>query len=129
MSKDEDHPGQRQTLIYDVAHTNVGGHYSPLTGVFSAPTHGVYVFTWNVYSNASPSTYAYTEILVNSIVACGSYQGANGSGNAITSPATVVLELNQGDEVHIRTSAIRHIAGKIYSNLAYRSTFSGWKLF
>ncbi|XP_048748518.2 uncharacterized protein LOC125660755 [Ostrea edulis] len=129
MSKVEDHPGRHHTLIYDVAHTNIGGHYSPHTGSFTVPTHGVYVFTWNIYSRGGSSAYAYTDIVVNSNAVSGSFAGSNTNSNAITSPATVVLELNQGDDVHIRTAADQPISGSIYSYPSFQSTFSGWKLF
>jgi hypothetical protein len=127
MSKMENNPGKHHTLIYDVAHTNVGGHYSPHTGTFTVPTHGVYVFMWNIYSGGD--AYAYTELVVNSNVVGKSYTGATSHGDAVTSPATVVLEVNQADEVHIRTSANLPIHGDIYNTDGYQSTFSGWKLF
>jgi hypothetical protein len=125
MSQTEYGPSAGHTVIYDVVHTNVGRHYNPQTGVFTVPTHGVYVFTWNVYMYGSE--HANTEIMVNANAVCGSYAGP--SGYLITSPATVVLGLNQGDEVHIRTSEHLPLTGDLHSTPAYRSTFSGWKLF
>jgi hypothetical protein len=129
MSKTEHHPSGHHTLIYDVAYTNVGGYYSPHTGAFTVPTYGVYVFTWNIYIGDRSGNFAYTEIVVNSNAVCGSMTAAHSNNNAVTSPSTVVLELNQGDEVHIRTAAGNAVNGDIYSISGFRSTFSGWQLF
>nr|KAG5689363.1 hypothetical protein BaRGS_019737 [Batillaria attramentaria] len=39
------HLGQRSTLKFDNVITNLGDGYKPLTGVFTAPVAGLYVFS------------------------------------------------------------------------------------
>uniref|UniRef100_K1PX05 Uncharacterized protein n=1 Tax=Magallana gigas TaxID=29159 RepID=K1PX05_MAGGI len=36
------------TIQFDTIITNIGNHYNNHTGAFTAPQHGVYVFTWNL---------------------------------------------------------------------------------
>ncbi|XP_062608063.1 uncharacterized protein LOC134269898 [Saccostrea cucullata] len=127
MSKPETNLGHHQTIIFDVAHTNVGNNYSPHTGAFTAPSHGVYVFTWKVY--IASGGYVYTELIQNSNSVCGSYTGAQDVHNIIASTDVVVLELNPGDEVHIRTPPDASLSGTLYSTRQYRSSFNGWRLF
>ncbi|XP_061190019.1 uncharacterized protein LOC133197846 [Saccostrea echinata] len=127
MSKSENHPGQHQTIIFDVAHTNVGSNYSPHTGAFTAPKHGVYAFTWKIY--ASSGGFIFTDLVVNSNSVSGSFAGAQSVSTIVSSTDMVILELNQGDEVHIRTQPDVGVSGILQSTRRYRSTFNGWKLF
>ncbi|XP_063411325.1 uncharacterized protein LOC134694253 [Mytilus trossulus] len=65
MSHSECNPSTRHTLIYDVSVTNVGSGYNQVTGIFTAPTSGVYVFIWvtRVYDGEHP-----TELMINNTV-------------------------------------------------------------
>lgn len=113
IMKSESSPGQHQTIIFDEVRTNIGGHYSHHTGGFTSPGHGVYVFTWSLY--CSSNGYLFTEIVLNSEAVSGLYAGAISLGNILSSTGVAVLELNQGDEVHIRTSPTQPVHGMIYS--------------
>lgn len=127
LSKSEPNAGAHQTFVFDVDHTNIGGHYSHHTGVFSCPSHGVYVFSWSIYCYRGG--YVYSELVVNSSPVSGKFAGAGSVTNILSSTDLAIVELNAGDEVYIRTPPNHAASGQVVSDLPYRSTFSGWKLF
>uniref|UniRef100_A0A8W8P283 C1q domain-containing protein n=1 Tax=Magallana gigas TaxID=29159 RepID=A0A8W8P283_MAGGI len=108
-------------------HTNIGGHYSHHTGVFTCPSHGVYVFSWSIY--CYNGGYVFSELVVNSSPVSGKFVGAGSVTNILSSTDLAIVELNAGDEVYIRTPPNHAASGQVVSDLPYRSTFSGWKLF
>lgn len=127
LSKSEHNAGAHQTFVFDVDHTNIGGHYSHHTGVFTCPSHGVYVFSWSIYCNNGG--YVYTELVANSSPVLGTFVGSVSVANILSSTDLAIVELNAGDEVYIRTPPNHPASGDVVSDLPYRSTFSGWKLF
>uniref|UniRef100_A0A8W8NXP6 C1q domain-containing protein n=1 Tax=Magallana gigas TaxID=29159 RepID=A0A8W8NXP6_MAGGI len=127
LSKNEPNPGAHQTFVFDVDHTNIGGHYSHHTGVFTCPRHGVYVFSWCLFCSAGG--FVFSELVVNSSPVLGKYVGAQGVSNLLSSTDLVIVDLNPGDEVYIRTAPNQSQLGQVISEPPYRSTFSGWKLF
>jgi hypothetical protein len=64
MSNVEGNPSQHHTMIFDTVITNAGGAYNQHDGIFTAPTNGVYVFTWNLYSSYHGDIVS--ELMVNS---------------------------------------------------------------
>ena len=117
--------GAHQTIIFDVAKTNIGSAYSPHTGVFTAPSAGVYVFTWSIRLVRAEHSF---EIIVNAEVYGATFLRAKTTaGGDETVTGTVVVHLSTGDEVFVRTHA--YVGdGDIYSNTHGQPTFSGWKL-
>lgn len=126
LSRDEPNPGTHMTFVFDVDHTNIGGHYSHHTGVFSCPSHGVYVFSWSIYCDVSG--YVYSELVVNSSSVSGTFVGSRGVSNILSSTDLVIVVLNAGDEAYIRTPLNSASSGKVRSHAQFRSTFSGWRL-
>lgn len=53
MSASEPSPSLHHALIFDEVKTNVGGRYNQFSGMFSAPSIGLYVFTWTIYTGGS----------------------------------------------------------------------------
>ncbi|XP_052722580.1 complement C1q-like protein 4 [Crassostrea angulata] len=89
--------------IYDKVVTNVGNAYNPSTGIFTAPTKGIYQFNW--YTLSVPSTMSHAELFVNGKLKAR--QSANNNGSTkqwITAGSSVALPLNKGDVVHIMDS-------------------------
>lgn len=115
LSRDEPNPSTHKTFIFDVDHTNIGGHYSHHTGVFTSPSHGVYIFSWSIYCIAGG-----VMLVVNSSPVSGKYVGAQSVNN---------LLLNDGDKVYIRTPLNYASSGFVRSDALFRSSFIGWKLF
>uniref|UniRef100_K1QPM5 Complement C1q-like protein 4 n=1 Tax=Magallana gigas TaxID=29159 RepID=K1QPM5_MAGGI len=114
LSKNEPNAGAHQTFVFDVDHTNIGGHYSHHTGVFTCPSHGVYVFSWSIFCSTGGEVYS--ELVVNSSPVSGKYVGSVSVSNILSSTDLAIVELNAGDEVYIRTPP-NHAAGGQVKNL------------
>ena len=127
MSQSEPTIGHHQTLVFDHVVTNVGRNYNRYSGIFSSPIQGIYVFSWTLYCNYEG--YFYSEVVVNSDPVGALYCSAEGSTNMRHVTGVVVVEINQGDIVYIRTHPIKLNKGGVYSSSLYRSSFTGWKLF
>jgi hypothetical protein len=127
MSHPETNPGHHQTIIFDHVVTNVGGNYNRHSGIFTSSEHGVYTFIWTVY--CSTSGYFIAELVVNSNPVGEAYCNAQGAGNIRNSVGAVVVEINMGDIVYVRTPPSGTVVGQIFSNNGAHTSFSGWKLF
>eukprot|EP00105_Crassostrea_gigas_P018474 XP_011436614.1 PREDICTED: complement C1q-like protein 3 [Crassostrea gigas] len=115
------------TVHFDTIVTNIGHHYNKHTGAFTAPQHGVYVFTWNLYCNTGG--YIQSQLVVNSNVVGAMLTSAQGSSNIRSHTGIVVVEVNQGDVVFVRTHPTHIHIGNLYSDIDWRSSFNGWKLY
>ncbi|XP_019918432.3 multimerin-2 [Magallana gigas] len=115
------------TIHFDTVLTNIGNHYNKHSGTFTAPQHGVYVFTWNLYCYAEG--YIYSQLVVNSNVVGTMFTSAQGAANIRSPTGIVVVEVNQGDVVFVRTHPTNGHVGNLYSYTDYRSSFNGWKLY
>ncbi|XP_062613255.1 uncharacterized protein LOC134275032 [Saccostrea cucullata] len=127
VKKHETHLTQDHTILYDGIVTNIGGHYNPHTGAFTVPSHGVYVFTWNLYCDRNG--FIFSEIAVNSRQIGSMYTSCEGSANIRTTTGIVVAEVNKDDVVLVRTHPTHGYSGNLYSDIDWRSTFNGWLLF
>ena len=127
MSQSDTSPGQHHTAVFDTEVTNVGSAYNKHDGVFTAPTNGIYVFNWNLYSSYHGDVIS--ELMVNS-----DKKGARRSDSATvnedhSSSGCVVVALNHGDIVFVRTHpTFQHSGSIISSPNYYESSFSGWLL-
>lgn len=111
-------------IAFDTVITNVGNAYHPHMGTFIAPKYGLYVFTWTI--RLYGQTYHTTELVVNNNIVNALYFNPNGQIDGVVSSTTVV-NVNQGDDVLIRTSSDYH-NGEIKSGSNGRSSFAGWRL-
>lgn len=85
---------------------------------------GIYVFTWTIrLTDYSKQT---TELLVNNNVINWIYFNSNDSVDGSVT-GTVVVQVNQGDDVLIRTGSRFH-TGTIKSDHDGKSSFAGWIL-
>ena len=127
MSGDETEISTDFTIHFDTIVTNIGNHYNKHTGAFTAPQHGVYVFTWNLYCNTGG--HIYSQLVVNSNVVGAMLTDAEGASSVRSVTGTVVVEVNQGDVVFVRTHPTLGHSGNLRSYSAWRSSFNGWKLY
>ncbi|KAL1276510.1 hypothetical protein QQF64_036133 [Cirrhinus molitorella] len=111
------------TLIYRNVFTNIGNAYNPITGIFTAPLKGVYMFRISLYYHGSQSTSSAVAIIRNGQLAVMAH--AHQAGFVVNSSNGVVLLLEVGDVVYVRFLA-NH---RIYDNNNNHNTFSGHLLF
>ncbi|XP_052718320.1 uncharacterized protein LOC128190339 [Crassostrea angulata] len=115
------------TIHFDTVLTNIGNYYNKHSGTFTAPQHGVYVFTWNLYCNTGG--YIHSQLVVNSNVVGAMFTSAQGASNIRSPTGIVVVEVNQGDVIFVRTHPTNAHIGNLYSHPDWRSSFNGWKLY
>ncbi|XP_048011605.1 complement C1q-like protein 4 [Megalobrama amblycephala] len=109
------------TLTYKNVITNIGNAYNPITGVFTAPLKGAYMFRIYVFGHgptaATASIYKNEQRVV--IAYCSRPQSDLNSSNG------VVLILEVGDVVYVRLWR----NGRLYDDQNNPNTFSGFLLF
>ena len=107
-------------IVYNTLYYNHGNAYNPHSGFFTAPTDGLYIFTWT--SVVAPKQLFDSQILVNGI-----RKGLGNCNNSANTPSyencanTVPLVLKTGDKVNIRTTSGNYLHG-------LWSSFKGWKV-
>ncbi|XP_059210669.1 complement C1q-like protein 2 [Centropristis striata] len=110
------------SLVYKTILYNTGGHYSPITGYFTAPVAGVYYFAFNSFDWGSDVTTG-GSLYRNDNRITSWY--AQGGGHLASGSNCAVLQLRAGDHVNIRLWESRRIS----DNGNNYSTFSGFLLF
>ncbi|CAG2224925.1 unnamed protein product [Mytilus edulis] len=88
-------PQVNQIIKFESVKTNIGGHYSPSTGIFTAPRNGLYMISATIRPNGS--AYLHCEIQVNGEMK-EKLVGTRGS----TGTANAVLQLKKGNKVFIK---------------------------
>lgn len=107
-------------VVYKKLYFNYGNAYNPQNGFFTAPSSGLYIFTWA--SVVAPRKIFDAEILVNGIrKGLGNCNNESSSGYE-NCANTFPLVLNAGDKVNIRTVVANDLHGGAWSS------FKGWKV-
>ncbi|CAC5425918.1 unnamed protein product [Mytilus coruscus] len=88
-------PPVNQIIIFDSVKTNIGGHYSSSTGVFTSPRNGLYMISATMRSTASK--HLHCELWVNEAMKEKIF-----GTNLSTGTVNAVLQLKTGDKVFIR---------------------------
>lgn len=126
------------TFLFDVVETNLGNGYNKTTGIFTAPTSGLYAFTWTVQAAGQHvvppinSNSQYGEInaalMQNEAVKGVIVADTETKYDMDTATAFVVLETKVGDRFRIAVSEWGG-QGDIYSNNSNgRTSFSGFRV-
>ena len=117
--------GKHKVMVFNVAKTNTGQGYSTHSGVFTAPVSGLYAFSCSLYpSHLSIGSF---HILANDdVVATMFTDSDSGNWDVSASSTTMVLSLNQGDEVYVRSVDTYNNRNTIEGSTLAKSSFSGW---
>uniref|UniRef100_A0A8W8NXF8 C1q domain-containing protein n=1 Tax=Magallana gigas TaxID=29159 RepID=A0A8W8NXF8_MAGGI len=86
-------------VVFDIVNLNQGSGYDASTGVFTAPSGGIYVFEWTII--AWEGLYALTALAVNDQFKSWSYCYAGKSNNWRSCSKLSILKLHKRDKVGI----------------------------
>ncbi|XP_030628334.1 caprin-2 [Chanos chanos] len=111
-----------QPITFDLLHSNLGDMFDMLTGRFSCPVAGTYVFFFHILKLAI-NVPLYVNLMRNEEVMVSAYAN-DGAPDHETASNHAVLQLYQGDQVWLRLHR-----GAIYSSSWKYSTFSGFLLY
>ncbi|CAM4570954.1 unnamed protein product [Leuciscus chuanchicus] len=109
------------TLTYRKVFTNIGNAYNPVTGVFTAPLKGAYMFRISIFGHGGiPATATIVKngqhvVIAHDVQAQDELNSSNG----------VVLILEVGDVVYVRLES----GARIVDGQSNHNTFSGFLLF
>ncbi|XP_076071824.1 cerebellin-4-like [Mytilus galloprovincialis] len=119
----------KAVVIYQTVVTNLGNGYtsngydSP-KGIFTAPSNGVYSFSWTVLCHHGKSFYTY--LILNGSTIAKNYASAKGVADHASGSQNVILDIKKDDKVFIR---IQDGTTGQYMYGDGWSTFSGYKLY
>lgn len=106
-------------IVFDTVIDNVGEGYSPSTGIFRAPTAGLYQFSLSILS-VTKSKYAHIQLMRGNSelgrIFAGDVVAAHGQMGSVT----VTTQLTEGEEVYCREfpGNTGHVHGDSYSSFS-----------
>ncbi|XP_071128126.1 uncharacterized protein [Mytilus edulis] len=124
MSHDELNPGPHHTIAFDLVKTNIHNSYNPFTGAFTAPIYGVYGFIYTLRMNCR--NYGTFEIMKNDEVEGTIHVNVVNGCSGQFSTGSIIVILNIGDTVYVRTHSTLTPSGLIQSNIHGGPYFAGW---
>lgn len=86
-------------VVFETVDLNEGLGYDASTGVFTAPSGGIYVFDWTIL--AWQGQFAFTSLVVNDQYKSWSYCDDRGSKTWLPCSKMTLVKLKQGDKVWI----------------------------
>ena len=122
LTKDKSGIKNHETLTFDKVMINLGNAYNGMSGVFTAPTVGLYAFHWT-NTNADRS-YMNTELIVQNQVYGKAMSDAMDHDDYAVASNLAIAQLNRGDQVWVRSGTWH--SGKLRGDLY--STFSGYRI-
>ncbi|XP_014027563.1 complement C1q-like protein 2 isoform X1 [Salmo salar] len=113
------------TLVYKKIFANIGNHYKPTTGIFTAPVRGLYHFTF--YCHVTGANPGYVFLYKNGERIAATADHASSGDRADNGSNGLVLMLEVGDQVYMSLGT----NSRIYDddNGYNLSTFNGILLF
>lgn len=127
MTTREISPSLHHTFVFDSVKANIGSAYNSISGLFTAPANGVYVFSWTIFS--SSNSFIFTQIVVNSNALDSMITDSEHVADTHSGTKVIVVGLNRGDIVYVRTHPTKLSHGNVSSFPEYgQPSFCGWKL-
>ncbi|CAC5403856.1 unnamed protein product [Mytilus coruscus] len=114
----------KSVVVYKTVVTNLGNGYDTSNGIFTAPSNGVYIFSWTVLCHHGKNFYTY--ISLNENLIARNYASAGGVADHASGSQNVILEIKKNDKVSVRIQAGQ--TGQYMYGDSW-STFSGYKLY
>lgn len=112
-----------QIVKFDSVVTNIGKHYNPATGKFTAPQDGIYTFSWTCLTPAG-SRFE-TRLLVNDRYISANRANAQNINQYVQGTKNVVVQMKKGDKAAVRVLTIAGL--KLHGNGLF-SAFSGFMI-
>lgn len=110
-------------IVFNVETLDADEGYDNTTGIYTAKTAGVYLFTWTVLGNAGADVTSW--LMVNSHRISSAWSEDKDSSVEASSTNTALIHINTGDRVLIQT----HNSVSIYSEPSVGvCSFSGFLL-
>lgn len=127
MTTTEHSPSLHHVLVFDDVRTNIGFAFNRISGMFTAPIDGAYAFTWTIFSDKH--SYIFSQIVINTQSFTSLITDSDEISDYHSSTGLIIVSLNSGDVVYIRTHPTERSHGNIFSgSIRGRPSFSGWKL-
>ncbi|XP_071347679.1 inner ear-specific collagen-like [Trachinotus anak] len=116
----ESFPIQDWPIPFPHVLTNQQGHFNPLTGIYTAPVNGTYVFSFNL-------AVAFRTLKVGLFLNLYPLVRTTEGTDQATASQTIVLHLTTGDQVWLQVK--NAVTNGIYTDSESSSTFSGYLLY
>lgn len=113
-------PIENQPVPFLNVITNLQGHFSPITGIYTAPVNGTYVFSYHLSVSGRPlkvGLYRNLFPIVRSTEA----------NNQATASQAIILHLFTNDQVWLQVKS--SVTNGMYTDTESSSTFSGYLLY
>uniref|UniRef100_A0A8C9X573 C1q domain-containing protein n=1 Tax=Sander lucioperca TaxID=283035 RepID=A0A8C9X573_SANLU len=110
-------------LIYKNVFTNIGHHYNPNTGFFTAPVRGVYFFRFTGHVAHSEIAMVMRLVKNGHLLVTAADRHTTDTDMEDNASNGVVLQLEVGDVVSVQ------LVGNVWDDHYHRTTFSGFLLF
>ncbi|XP_078322005.1 complement C1q tumor necrosis factor-related protein 3-like isoform X2 [Crassostrea virginica] len=119
LAKDVSDLAKNGRVLFGTVDLNEGKGYDPSTGIFTAPSAGLYVFDWTTMTHQGRDVY--TSLIVNGSFKSWNHCRDSSSKTYLSCSKMTIVKLKQGDKVWIGV-----FAGSATMYHQYTS-FSGFK--